>query len=157
MRDSDLIPSIVPKDDDRALNPTPSPKQLDLHAAMAMAARLEQANARAHQLARERGRVDDAAQHPSDDRQTPVVTIQPATPGDRPSRGRPALRLFFFFGFLLAACIGVAAIAWQTSYGDAVKQMIGQWASRPVPTSSPSLELQPSPPTVQADAAKVAP
>jgi hypothetical protein len=65
-------------------------------------------------------------------------------------------------GLLLAACIGVAAIAWQSSYGDAAKEIIARWAPQRVVTSSPPLEnpglpAQPSPPTVLAAAAKTAP
>src|SRR3984893_101834 len=83
--------------------------------------------------------------------------------GERPSIGRKAVRAFT--GFLLLACIGVAAIAWQ-SYGDAAKQIIARWAPQLVLTSSPPLESpglheQPSPPTIQASAqasaAKAAP
>jgi hypothetical protein len=83
--------------------------------------------------------------------------------GDRPSIGRRAVRAFN--GFLLIACIGVAAIAWQ-SYGDAAKQIIARWAPQLVLTSSPPLENpglpeQPNPPTIrasaQASAAKAAP
>ena len=79
--------------------------------------------------------------------------------GDRPSIGRKAVRAFT--GFLLVACVGVAAIAWQ-SYGDAAKQIIARWAPQLVLTSSPPLENpglpeQPNPPTIQASAAKAAP
>jgi hypothetical protein len=83
--------------------------------------------------------------------------------GGRPSIGRRAVRVFN--GFLLVACIGVAAIAWQ-SYGDAAKQIIARWAPQLVLTSSPPLENpglpeQPNPPTIQASAqasaAKAAP
>jgi hypothetical protein len=81
---------------------------------------------------------------------------RPAVPGKRPLFDRPAVR--GFTGLLLAAGIGVAAIAWQSSYGDA----IARWAPQRVVTSSPPLEnpgppAQPSPPTVQAAAAKTAP
>jgi len=81
---------------------------------------------------------------------------RPAVPGKRPLFDRPAVR--GFTGLLLAASIGVAAIAWQSSYGDA----IARWAPQRVVTSSPPLEnpglpAQPSPPTVQAAAAKTAP
>src|SRR5712671_2637840 len=81
---------------------------------------------------------------------------RPAVPGKRPLFDRPAVR--GFTGLLLAASIGVAAIAWQSSYGDA----IARWAPQRVVTSSPPLEnpglpAQPSPPTVQAAAARTAP
>jgi hypothetical protein len=80
-------------------------------------------------------------------------------PGDRPSIGARAVRAFI--GFLLALCIGVAGIAWQ-SYGDTAKQMIARWAPQLMLTSSPPLEKpglpeQPNPPAVQASAAKAAP
>src|SRR5712664_2188402 len=73
---------------------------------------------------------------------------------------RPAVR--GITGLLLAACIGVAAIAWQSSYGDSAKEMIARWVPQRVVSSSPPLEnpglpTQPSPPPVQAAAAKTAP
>ena len=79
--------------------------------------------------------------------------------GGRSSIGRRAARAFT--GFLLAGCIGVAAIAWQ-SYGDAAKQIIASWTPQFVLTSSPPLENpglpeQPNPPAIQASAAKAAP
>jgi len=154
MSSSDRSPSIVPKDDDQDVKSTSSPIKPDLQAAMA--ARLEQAIARTHQQrAHERARVHDTPQHPSDDRQIPVVTFRADIPGDRPrpSLGRRPLRIFF--GLALVGCIGVAAIAWL-SYGDEFKQMINRQPSQSVQSSSRSLELQPSPPTVQADAANAA-
>jgi hypothetical protein len=84
---------------------------------------------------------------------------RPAVPGKRPLFDRPAVR--GFTGLLLAACIGVAAIAWQSSYGDAAKEIIARWAPQHVVTLSPPLEnprlpALPSPPTVQAAAEKTA-
>jgi hypothetical protein len=96
--------------------------------------------------------ADDAARHP------PAAVNNVQVPGDRPSFGRPAVR--GFVGLLLAACIGVAAYAWQ-SYGDAARQIIAKWAPQIVQTSSPlenpGLPAQPTPPAVQADAAMAAP
>jgi hypothetical protein len=85
---------------------------------------------------------------------------QDAVPGKLRLFDRPAVR--GLTGLLLAACIGVAAIAWQSSYGDAAKEIIARWAPQRVATSSPPLEnpglaAQPSPPAVQAAAAKTAP
>jgi septal ring factor EnvC (AmiA/AmiB activator) len=84
---------------------------------------------------------------------------RPAVPGKRPLFDSPAVR--GFTGLLLAACIGVAAIAWQSPYGDAAK-IIARSAPQLVLTSSLPLEnlglpAQPSPPTVQAAAAQTAP
>ena len=149
---------VVPKSDDQTPNSMPNLKQPDLHAAMA--ARLEEANARAYELlAHKRARVDDDAHHPSDDRQTAVDRVHPAVSHGRPSLSRPALRVFV--GLLMAACI-VATLAWQSSYGDAAKHRIAGFASQFILTSSQpqeKLELpaQLSPPTIQVDAAKAAP
>src|SRR3981189_568330 len=59
-----------------------------------------------------------------------------AVPGSRPLFDRPAVR--GFTGLLLAACIGAAAIAWQSPYGDAA--IIATWAPQRAVTSSPPLE-----------------
>jgi hypothetical protein len=102
----------------------------------------------------------DAERHPSDHPQTRMNTLRPAVAGNRPSLGGRAVRAFT--GLILAACIGVAAIAWQSPYGDAAKQIIARWAPQLLLTSSlplenPGLPAQPSPPTAQAAAAKAAP
>src|SRR5262252_9490929 len=55
------------------------------------------------------------------------ATRQPFTPpSQRSSRGSPALR--GFIGLLLAACISGAAFVWQSSYGNAAKLALAQWA-----------------------------
>src|ERR1700686_1756887 len=48
-------------------------------------------------------------------------------PGHGRAMGRSALRAFT--ALLLAACIGVAAIAWQSS-GNVAKQIIAKWAPK---------------------------
>jgi hypothetical protein len=103
----------------------------------------------------------DAARHPSDPPQTRKNTFRPAVPGSRPSLGGRAVR--GFAGLMLAACIGVAAFAWQSpSYGEAARQVIARWAPQLVPTllltlESPGFPAQPSPSTIQAATAKTAP
>jgi hypothetical protein len=108
---------------------------------------------------------NDAARHRSDP-QTHMTAFRAAAvnnvqvPGDRPSLGGRAVR--GFTGLMLTACICVAAIAWQSSYGDAAKQIIASWAPQLVPTSSvplenPGLPARPSPPTVQAAVVETAP
>jgi hypothetical protein len=80
--------------------------------------------------------------------------------GERGSIGKSAVRAFT--ALLLAACLGLAAIAWQSS-GNVAKQIIAKWAPKFILTSllpaleNPGLPEQPSPPTVQASAAKAAP
>jgi predicted FMN-binding regulatory protein PaiB len=65
----------------------------------------------------------DAVQHPS-----AVARLQP-------SHSSPALR--GIVGLALAACIGGAAYAAQSSYGEAARVTIAQWAPNLVSTSSP--------------------
>jgi hypothetical protein len=92
----------------------------------------------------------DAARHPSDQQMRSAVP-------DRPSSRRS--RALLGLGLLWAACVSVAAFAWQSSYGDAAK--LTRWAPPLVSTSSPSLEKQqvparPTPPTVDVATAKAA-
>ena len=90
----------------------------------------------------------------------PAAVNDVKVPGERRSIGTSAVRSFT--ALLLAACIGVAAIAWQSS-GNVAKQIIAKWAPKFILTSllpalgNPGLPEQPSPPTVQVSAAKAAP
>jgi hypothetical protein len=90
----------------------------------------------------------------------PAAVNDVKVPGERRSIGKSAVRSFT--ALLLAACIGVAAIAWQSS-GNAAKQIIAKWAPKFILTSllpaleKPGLPAQPNPPTVQAAAANTAP
>jgi hypothetical protein len=99
----------------------------------------------------------DAARHPSDNPQARKNRFRPAVPSSRPSLGGRAVR--GLTGLTLAACIGVAAIAWQSpSYGEAARQIIARWAPQLAPTLSltlenPGLPAQPS----QAATARTAP
>jgi hypothetical protein len=77
---------------------------------------------------------------------------------DRASIGRRAVR--GLTGFVLVACIGAAAIAWQSS-GNVAKHIIAKWAPNFILTSllpleNPGLPEQPIPPAIQASAAKAA-
>jgi hypothetical protein len=79
--------------------------------------------------------------------------------GRRRSIGRRVLR--GFTALLLAACIGAAAIAWQ-SQGDAARQMLATWAPQLALTSTLPPEqagpsAQPAPAAVEAAAADTAP
>src|SRR2546430_3144678 len=100
-----------------------------------------------------------AAIPPVDTTFRPAAVNDVLAPGRFRSIGRGAMRAFA--AVLLATCIGVAGIAWE-SYGDAAQQMIAQWAPRLALTSSlppekPALSAQPAPPVVQAEAANPAP
>jgi hypothetical protein len=76
----------------------------------------------------------DAVPHPS------VIPLR------RPSRGRPALR--GLVGLFAAACIVGAAFVSQSSYGEAARPIIAQWAS-PYITSFSRLALATSQPAAQ--------
>jgi hypothetical protein len=93
----------------------------------------------------------NAARRPSDQQNRLAV------PGHQSWRNKLALQ--GLIGLLLAACIGAAAIAWQ-SHGDAANEMIARWAPQSDLTSSLApknlVPGQPSPPAVQASAARAA-
>jgi hypothetical protein len=133
------------------MNSMPNPEQTDPHD-VAIAA-LKQAREQIGRADKQLPRVDEqvskleqgAARHPSGQQKRLAV------PGRRSSRGR--LALLGLIGLLLAACISVAALAWQSPYGDAAKLMFARWAPQRVSTSSLPLEkqelpAQPSPPAV---------
>jgi hypothetical protein len=134
------------------MDPTLNPKQTDPQ--HVLVARLDEELAHAHeQITRADEQIARAEEQLS-------KLEHDAVPGNRPLFDRPAVR--GLTGLLLAACIGVAAIAWQSSYGDAAKEIVARWAPQRVVTSSPppenpGLPAQPSPHAVQAAAAKTAP
>jgi hypothetical protein len=141
------------------MNSMPNPKQTDPHdgAIAALKEAYEQIGRADEQLARVDEQVSkleqDAARHPSDQQKRLAV------PGRRSSRGR--LTLQGLIGLLLAACICVAAFAWQSPYGHAAKLIIARWTPQRVSTSSLPLEkqelpAQPSPPTVDVATANAA-
>jgi hypothetical protein len=103
--------------------------------------------------------AQDVASHPSKP-ETRMTKPETRMTRDRPATGRPAVR--GFVGLLLTACIGLAAFGWQSSYGDAAKQIIARWAPQFVLTSSPppenrGLPEQSSPTTLQASTANALP
>ena len=134
------------------MHSTPGPKQTDSHDVLVARVDEEFANPR-RQLARDQEQVSkperDTARYPSD----------PQIPANR---FRPAVLRGSIIGLLLAACIGVAAIDSQSTYGDAAKSMIAQWAPQfaltsPQLSEKPGLPAQPSPSGFQAASAEPAP
>jgi hypothetical protein len=121
-----------------------------------------------HQAARFRSDTQTraASDFPADPKVPPVdTTFRPAAVNDaqvagkRWSMARRAARAFT--ALLLAACIGVAAIAWR-AYGDTAEKKFAKWATLFVLTASqrpeqPGLPAQPAVPAAQADAANAAP
>jgi hypothetical protein len=91
----------------------------------------------------------DAVPHPS------VIPLR------RPSRGRPALR--GLLGLFAAACIVGAAFVSQSSYGEAARPIIAQWASPYIASVSrlalatPQPPAQPGPSSIRLAAADAAP
>jgi hypothetical protein len=101
----------------------------------------------------------EAAAYPSNHRETRMNRLRAAVPGNQPSLGGRAVR--GFTGLMVAAGVCVAAIVWQSSYGDAVKQNVARWAPQFIATTlrlleNPGLPAQPSPLSVQAVAAETA-
>jgi len=142
------------------MNSTPNPEQTDPHDAAVAA--LKQAREQVGRADRQLPRVDEqvsrseqgAARKPSGQQKRPAV------PDRRSSRGR--LALLGLIGLLLAACICVAALAWQSPYGDAAKLIIARSAPQRVSTSSLPLEkqelpAQPSPSAVDVAATAALP
>jgi len=76
-------------------------------------------------------------------------------PGRQSSPGKRAL-----FGLALAACIVVAALLLQSSYGAGVNRVVARWAPQLVsalPSENPLVPAHPVPPAVQAAAAEATP
>jgi len=93
----------------------------------------------------------DAARQPS---------AAPPLPGPRPQSppGRPALRALV--GLALAACIVVATLVLQSSYGAGAKLVVARWAPQLVSTSppeNPPVPAEPAPSTIQVAAAEATP
>lgn len=84
----------------------------------------------------------------------------PPSAGPRPQSapGRPALRVLV--GLVLAACIVVATLVLQSSYGAGAKLAIARWAPQLVSalrSENPPVPAQPTPSTVQVAAAEATP
>jgi hypothetical protein len=140
------------------MNSMPNPEQTDPHDAAVAA--LKQAREQIGRADKQLPRADEqvsrleqgAARKPSG-QQKPL-----AVPDRRSSRG--SLALLGLIGLLLAACIGVAALAWQ--YGDAVKLVFARWAPQRVsisslPSEKQELPAQPSPSAVEVAATAALP
>jgi hypothetical protein len=81
-------------------------------------------------------------------------------PGPQSPPGRPAIRALV--GLPLAACIIVAALVLQSSYGGGAKLVVARWAPQiastpPLPPENPPVPAQPAPSIVQVAAAEAAP
>lgn len=111
----------------------------------------------------------DAAPPPSVQPNPPAVGPNPASSEPRPASSGPGpqsprgmLGFRALAGLSLAACIVVAALALQSSYGGRAKLVLARWApqlaSTPsLPPDDPPRTAQPASPTVQVAAADAAP
>jgi hypothetical protein len=102
----------------------------------------------------------DASRYPSDHPRSGRNTARPAVLGNQPSLAARAVR--GFTALVLTACICVAAIVWQSSHGNAARQIIARWAPQLVSTSSLPMEnaglpAEPGPSTPPVVAAQTAP
>ena len=132
------------------MNSTSTPKPIEPHDALI--ARADEQLAHVHeQIARadeELARLSERLAKMDRDAARPPS----AGPGPQPPPGRPALRALV--GLALAACIVVAALILQSSYGSRAKLVVARWApqlvsTRLLPPQNPPLPAQPAPPIVQ--------
>jgi hypothetical protein len=82
----------------------------------------------------------------------------PAGPRPQSPPRRPAIRALV--GFVLAACVVVAALVLQSSYGAGAKLVVARWAPQLVstlPSENPPVPAQPAPSAVQVAAAEATP
>ena len=140
------------------MNSTPPPKAIEPH--NAVIARADEQLTHAHEqivradeeltrLSEQLAKMERGAARPPS-----------AGPGPQSPPRRPALRALV--GLLLAACIVVAALVLQSSYGGGAKLVVARWAPQLVSTPSlppenAPLPAQPAPSFVQVAAAEAAP
>ncbi len=132
------------------MNSTSTPKPIEPHDALI--ARADEQLAHVHeQIARadeELARLSERLAKMDRD----AARLPSAGPGPQSPPGRPALRALV--GLALAACIVVAALVLQSSYGSRAKLVVARWApqlvsTRLLPPQNPPLPAQPAPPIVQ--------
>jgi hypothetical protein len=140
------------------MNSTPTPKAIEPHNALIAPADEQLAHAY-EQIAgadKELARLSEQLAKMERDAARPPST----GPGPQSPPRRPALRALV--GLLLAACIVVAALVLQSSYGGGAKLVVARWAPQLVSTPSllaenAPLPAQPAQSIVQVAAAEAAP
>ena len=138
------------------MNSTPAPKVIEPNDALS--ARADDRLAHAYeQIARadeQLARVSEQLAKMERDAARPL-----AEPGPQSPPRRPALRALV--GLPLVACIVVAALVLQSSYGGGAKLVLARWAPQllstlSLPRENPPFPTQPAPSTVQVAAAEAA-
>jgi hypothetical protein len=140
------------------MNSTPGPKAAEPHDASIAGAdeRLVHAHEEIKRADEQLARLSEqVARMERNTARAPSVGVGPQSPPGRRPRGA-------LVGLLLAACIVVAALVLQSSYGGGPKVVVALWAPQVVstpslpPENSP-LPAEPAPPAVQVAAAEAAP
>ena len=101
---------------------------------------------------------EQVAKMEQDAARPPSVGPPSAEPRPQSPPGRPGLRAIV--GLVLVACILVAALVLQSSYGAGAKLAVARWAPQLVstfPSENPPIPAQPPSPTVQVAAAESTP
>lgn len=138
------------------MNSTPTSKAIEPHDAPIVGGneRLAQAYQQIVRADEELARVSEQVAKMERDAARPPS----AGPGPRSSPRRPAFGALV--GLLLAACIVVAALVLQSSYGAGAKLVVARWAPQLASTLPPEnepLPAEPAPSIVQVAAAEAAP
>jgi hypothetical protein len=136
------------------MNSTPTPKAIGPHNALIALADEQLAHAH-EQIALADGELARVSEQLA---KMERDAARPPSAGLRPRRA--ALRALV--GLPLAACIVVAALVLQSSYGGGAKPVVARWAPQlvstpPSPPENAPLPAQPAPSIVQAAAAEAAP
>jgi hypothetical protein len=140
------------------MSSTPTPKAIEPH--NAPIARADEQLAHAHEQIMRAGEELARLSEQLAKMERDAVRPPPAGPGPQSPPRRPALRALV--GLPLAACIVVAALVLQSSYGGGAKLVVARWAPQLVSTSSLPAEnapppAQPAPSIVEVAAAEAAP
>jgi hypothetical protein len=138
------------------MNSTPAPKATEPDDASRADERFAQAHEQIVRADEQLARLSEQVARMERD------AARPASAGRGPQSkpGRPALRVLV--GLSLAACIVVAALVLQSSYGDGARLVFAVWSPQPVsspslPSQNPSLPAQSTPSIVEVAAAEAAP
>jgi uncharacterized membrane protein YccC len=139
--------------------PTSKPNQIPDAAVPRTDERLAHAYGQITRAGEELARVSERVAKMEHDAERPP-SAGPPSAGSRPQSppGRPALRALI--GLVLAACIVVATLVLQSTYGAGAKLVVGRWAPQFVstlPSENPPAPARPAPSTVQAAAAEGTP
>jgi hypothetical protein len=141
-----------------AMNSTSTPKEIEPH--NALIARADEQLAHAHDQVARAG--EELARLSEQLEKMEREAARPPSAGPRPQSSPRRTALRTLVGLPLAACIVVAALVMQSSYGGGAKLVVARWAPQLVSTPSlppenAPLPAPPAPSIVQVAAAEAAP